>query len=234
MDSSNIPDKLFGPSQPTDKPVIVENHPDNLPTTELYDKSTVVNHVSSASLSDNMLVASPLSLPVTSPVMTAVSNSMDPFLHARDSMDDSLEDVHNGASVSDVVTEVDIQTTPDVLDISDPFQLFKLISDGSVVVQPVFEENRNELVIKNNTSSPFDSLVAKENNTGKDESIDSKVESFFIPPVAKFPTKSESSKSITHHRLLTSEDVIKEKLKIETLKAEGKEETSQSRHKNKA
>ena len=132
LDSSVIPDKLFGPCQPTDKPVIVENHPDNLPTTELYDKSTVVNHVSSASLSDNRLVASPLSLPVTSPVMTTVSNSMDPFLHAGDSMDDSLEDVHNGASVSDVVTEVDIQTTPDVLDISDPFQLFELISDGSV------------------------------------------------------------------------------------------------------
>ena len=137
LDSSVIPDKLCGPSQPTDKPVIVENHPDNLLTTELYDKSTVVNHVSSASLSDNMLLASPLSLPVTSPVMTAVSNSMDLFLHAGDSMDDSLEDVHNGASVSDV-TEVDIQTTPDVLDISDPFQLFELISDGSVVVQPVF------------------------------------------------------------------------------------------------
>ena len=118
-----------------------------------------------------MHVASPLSLPVTSPVMTAVSNSMDPFFHAGDSMDDSHEDMLNGASISDVATEVDIQTKPDIADIRGHVQLFKLISDCSLV-QQVFEENRNEEVIKNNILSPFDCSVAQENNTGRDKSID--------------------------------------------------------------
>ena len=42
LDISVIPDKLIDPSQPTDKPVIVENHPDNV-VNDLLKTSFIIN-----------------------------------------------------------------------------------------------------------------------------------------------------------------------------------------------
>lgn len=86
-----------------------------------------------------------------------------------------------------------------VLDISDPQQLLTLVSGGYLAIdpiQPIFEEV-NDVI-----------------------SIDEHVKQVFLPKCLETPVIKQTQNSITRHRLLTSPEIIHEKMQAEAKKRE--------------
>ena len=118
LDRTIIPEKLYSPSEPTDKPLPEEP----VGIDESAAIATVEAEATTATLSDDILVASPLQASLSIP-MASGDYSLDPYLNATsEGFDTSFEYVYNDATVSHIKRVVDLQVQPDVLDRSDPLQ----------------------------------------------------------------------------------------------------------------
>ncbi|XP_045162342.2 uncharacterized protein LOC123527124 isoform X1 [Mercenaria mercenaria] len=233
LNRNAIPDQMFGPSEPTDKPLTdieqtslsVSDKLDQLKgrkteksevsNSELQLKNQLLDTETSHSLteeaSEEMFTASAIPLPDDSTKTTS-----DPFLSVAfiETASVSFECITNDNSTRSIRAENDEACADEVLDISDPAQLFQLISDGNIVADPLTDINGDEFFVHSSFCGEASSYPEK-----KEKSLFEEIKETYVPKPVSIPVKkNKNRKSITHHRLLTSADVINEKLRIENEK----------------
>ena len=224
VDRGAIPESPFAPSDPSDCPMSADNPGDD----DANSLSNHSEHVSPTAFelptfsTDRVASDQNVSDQIRSnPVPDIDSHcEMDQILSQLN--DESLEQplVTDATSkANDIIHELDISGTSDILDISDPSQLFQLIGGGEFVVEPITDTIGNEIVVAcGNSTSP-----ACEDKKLKTECMppdtERTIESVFISQPTRNVTKrkrerKQPRKTITSHRLLTSRDIINEKLKL--------------------
>jgi hypothetical protein len=128
---------------------------------------------------------------------------------------------YSNSTVDDPTFQTALMTDSSVLDISDPSVLLQMVNEGDLTMNPLFDQNGHELVINASASSAFpeDSVMCLPQ--GK-PCIEEAIALSFVPPSTSTARSraQKKGKQITRHRLLTSEDIISEKLKIEKIKQE--------------
>lgn len=219
-----LPDSVFGPSEPTDRPL--QPLPNILnqkqPASE-GNNNVLEDHYATGK--DQLFIATPLQPEVTQ------RETQDYHSDVQQTYD--VDGHVTNESTSIVYGKDENLQVSSVIDISDPYQLFQLISEDAVIVDPLTDNSGNDVVIPAvsellpavNTMplSIAETLSLPETA----QNIDIEIETMFVPKASPRDTalQKPKRKSITHHRLLTSEEIIREKLHL----AETKEEKEKSK-----
>jgi hypothetical protein len=222
FDETVIPDRAFCPSEPSNKPIqqssakiTLSNVPPQIETHNVTNNCDLfADHVSEVGPTHNVLLQKPHTAPSQFHLeSTTPTNVYDPFLTrtCTENAGDLFDYAQNPTNIQSIV-ESESEFVSPILDISDPMQLFQLISNGNLTVDPLTDVNGNEIVVEEIPRLPPNTV---------NESLKKEIEQFFIPQPKINPEKNKSTrKSITQHRLLTSEDIINEKLRLENIKTE--------------
>lgn len=114
----------------------------------------------------------------------------------------------------------DAQPIAKVLDISNPEELLQLIGEKNVLVHPLTDENGNPLVLQDQNSPSSLDLTKK-------PEMENAINESFLPPKLLNLTPLEAvhgpvqpARRITSHRLLTSADILKQKMETQRIKSE--------------
>ena len=220
-----IPESAFAPSDPSDCPIAVGNPSDDA-TNAISDNSDHViltAHETSAS-STNQVTDDHEAQDVTDQIRpNPVIDShveMDPVLSELKALAVEQPLVADATSKANkIIHELDLSGASDILDISDPSQLFQLIGGGDYVVELVTDSVGNEIVLActSDTTPVCEPAIKKLKAESNPSDMKTTIESVFIPQATGDVTKRKQErkqprKSITSHRLLTSRDIINEKL----------------------
>jgi len=119
------------------------------------------------------------------------------------------------------VGAVDMEFEDNVLDISDPNTLLQMLTDGGLVAHPLLDADGEEIVVDLGLNQPI-------------PEIDTTIEATFLPPkiITSQPIVKTERKHVTSHRLLTSPDIIKQKLEKQKIKQETEEKRLKKIKKN--
>ena len=237
LDRGAIPETAFAPSDPSDC-LIGESNSDKdandiLPNdSEPSSEDVIPITIGSSTSSTDQTVYEQDKSDQIIPKLVPDSYShteMDPVLSKLSSVSEEQPLITDTTSkANEIVHELNLSGTSEVLDISDIGQLFQLIGGGDCIVEPVIDSTGNEIVCE------------PEMKKFKAEglSLDTKmtIESAFISgsQTKQKRERKQPNKNITKHRLLTSQDVINEKLKIIQQKQEKelkKKQKKANRHK---
>lgn len=235
-----IPSKAYGPSEPTDVPLCQNETVASTSTatngsSEPSHTTTGVTSPANVTLPSEPLPQSVEMSPVSQNLPTesgdaphfqglvSTSSPNDSFV-----VDVFMPQMSDGQYVASPVASP-------ILDLADPSQLLQLLADGAVTTDLVSDESLD-------VSLPFNSstilladgavttdLVSQEVldvslpfNTSA--TIDKDIKDVFIPPSTPAgQVRKRQRNAITSHRLLTSEDIVNEKLTIENIKLEKEE-----------
>ena len=122
------------------------------------------------------------------------------------------------------------------MDISDPNTLFQLLEGGELVIEPKTDTMGNDLVVPCATpvAEPAIKKVKPSPQTSLSENVT--IESIFMPTGTSNATQQKQKRKqpkqkITSHRLLTSRDIINEKLKVIQLKQEKEQKMKEKKMK---
>ena len=236
LNRAAIPESAFAPSDPSDCPL--DESPDNAPVAT--DTSVIsVNASSSSSTAENPMelfemtafapdgaASSEMNQNELSSVLECVvpeTCNSDPVL-SRLSVGPVEQTLSSDCTskANDIIHELNLSGASDVLDISDPNTLFQLLEGGELVIEPITDTMGNDLVVPCATpvAEPAVKKVKPSPQTSPSENVT--IESIFMPTGTSNATqqKRKRKRKITSHRLLTSRDIINEKLKVIQLKQE--------------
>ncbi|WAR19331.1 hypothetical protein MAR_001169 [Mya arenaria] len=205
LDADVIPDKAFGPSEPTDKPAVMLA----VPTTDhggpqisgdacsmSLCNTTVASAPSESTPEQSAMPDMPLEdqslLPIGTDPSTDNGLASDHYLETSVSSVDDLSETRTAvdnllASCGMMnVTGESLVLSPtkqtqenglnDLLDISDTLQLSSLLSDKDVIVQPLIDENGNQIVLSFTEGTPK-----------KATEIENEITNIFVPPSLQTP-----------------------------------------------
>lgn len=198
LNSGIIPDTAFGPSEPTDVPLQLP-HPTKHQTD---DKADSQHHPVISN-------AQPYTATVV-PQVTIQTEEGGPCILLTKSSDDVT-----GNSLFEECGAPENEYLKNVLDISDPLQLFELIADEAVTMDPVIDESGRDVIIQH-------APVIPEESSDKTSEMSNEIENIIAPKslLKNVQIPKPKRKAITFHRLLTSEEVIREKQHQVEVKAE--------------
>jgi len=202
-----LPNSVFGPSEPTDFPFNPLPVSPNQSQSVIEEPSTA--NVCSLNTANELLTAFPLPL-----------DTQD--LIPLQSDDDTT-----------TTTPVVDTTASNIIDISDP-SLLQLLSEEAITIDPLTDKCGNDVVIPIDfeLSSVTPSPSFPGNVLSFTDTTEYEIKSMFIPKVQpkKVSSLPSKRKSITYLRLLTSEDLVREKLQLAEIKEE--KEKKQANEKN--
>lgn len=121
-----------------------------------------------------------------------------------------------------------------VLDISNPDELLKLISVGDMLVNPLTDEQGNQIVLQaypvtapstSQSDQPVINAtpVTAPTTSQSEQPVIEAIQETFLPPkqyAATTDRPAPTPKRTTSHRLLTSAEIIQQKINIQNIKTE--------------